>query len=140
MKISRKITTLMIRDQMTVMILDRTRTTTSPCSRMKLRRSAREDSKAEAAERDEPLSANNELERAYLGYAAGRAPPIREQAFGTPYGEIRFNTAGEYLIAHCAVHEKCHRQRTTRASDGETPIMLGQGRPIGALVAWLQSI
>lgn len=46
-------------------------------------------------------------------------------------GELRFNQRG-FIRAHCALHEKCFRQRQVTAG------RLGAGRPIGSLVAWLR--
>lgn len=46
-------------------------------------------------------------------------------------GELRYNQKGGFIRAHCALHEKCTRQRQVTSG------RLGAGRPIGTLVAWL---
>lgn len=53
-----------------------------------------------------------------------------------PFGSIRYNLSDNFFraICHCEGHEHCQRKRTAAA--GRHP---GQGRPLGALVAWLQS-
>ena len=50
-----------------------------------------------------------------------------------PHGFLRYNATGGYLRAQCPVHEDCFRRRALHEG------RLGQGRPIGSLIAWLQS-
>ena len=74
-----------------------------------------------------------------------RAPGVPELRFELPpgHGELRYSITGDFLRAHCAEHEDCTRQRATRKADedlaGRSAIAYGQGRPIGALYAWLCS-
>ena len=68
---------------------------------------------------------------------AQRRPVVGEVSVGVgSLGEIRCNKAG-FMRAFCNEHSipgfQCVRQRTTKGSVG------GRGRPIGELVAWLQS-
>ena len=64
---------------------------------------------------------------------AGRKAKVPEIVFSVPSGgELRYNTVGKFIRAHCHRHPKCTRQRQT------TPGRLGAGRPIGGLIAWLQ--
>eukprot|EP00435_Cladocopium_sp_Y103_P044219 s1635_g12.t1 len=53
-----------------------------------------------------------------------------------PFGSIRYNLSDNFFraICQCEGHQHCQRKRTAAA--GRHP---GQGRPLGALVAWLQS-
>ena len=53
-------------------------------------------------------------------------------------GQIRFNLVGSYFKAVCPIHRNCQRQRTAKGSAGISAVAEGQGRPLGALVAWLQ--
>ena len=47
-------------------------------------------------------------------------------------GHLRFNETGQFMRAQCPVHSECFRRRAVYEG------RLGQGRPIGVLVAWLQ--
>ena len=74
-----------------------------------------------------------------LGFA--REPGLAEIRFslGHGEGELRYNLTGEYIRAYCPCHEGCVRQRATRPHPSpNTAISAGQGRPVGALVAWIQ--
>ena len=75
----------------------------------------------------------------HLRGAEERAIPVPEVSFPTPKGELRYNISGKYFMAYCRKHEYCHRQRTSRASQGQSAAHRGQGRPLGALYAWLCS-
>ena len=65
-----------------------------------------------------------------------RRPKVPEDTIivTTTIGELRYNSKLRFLRAHCYVHgSECRRQRQTTAGR-----KYGSGRPIGALVAWLQ--
>ena len=66
--------------------------------------------------------------------AAPRKAKVPEIVFMIPkgLGALRFNSVGNFMRAHCPYHEKCTRQRQTTAG------RFGAGRPIGALLAWLE--
>ena len=57
-------------------------------------------------------------------------------------GELRFNLTESFFKACCPnpAHHGCHRRRTAKAAKdwAPNPWASGQGRPIGALVAWLR--
>lgn len=73
-----------------------------------------------------------------LGFVSKR-PGVAEIRFRCPEGELRYNIMGEFMRAHCTVHADCTRQRTVKASAGATTKKAkGQGRCVGALVAWLK--
>ena len=61
-----------------------------------------------------------------------RKPKVAEIVFTLPFGELRYNSVGNFIRAHCNKHPKCTKQRQT------TPGRLGAGRPIGMLIAWLK--
>ena len=84
-----------------------------------------------------PADGHEMLRRMGLGYVA-RAARTPEVVFATHFGEVRYNTVGCYMRAHCVVHADCTRQRTCRPSDACTDIGAGQGRPLGALYEWLR--
>ena len=66
--------------------------------------------------------------------AEQRKAKIPEIPFILPdgLGELRYNTVSQFMRAHCPYHDKCTRQRQT------TPGRHGAGRPIGALISWLE--
>ena len=71
-----------------------------------------------------------------LGFA--RRPGVCEIRFvTTSSGEIRYNIMSQFYRAHCPVHfgEQCMRRRTAIGSDRS----LGQGRPLGLLMFWLET-
>lgn len=70
-----------------------------------------------------------------------RAPGVADIRFPLERGagEIRYSLTGDYMRAFCPIHKDCVRQRSCRAhASASTALTAGQGRPIGALVAWLQ--
>ena len=74
--------------------------------------------------------------------ALGRKKEVTEQVLALPgFGDIRYNPKSKVLVAHCACekHGDCRRQRTCVGSSKSLlgPGSLGQGRPLGLLVAWL---
>ena len=72
-----------------------------------------------------------------LGIPYIRNPGIPEERFllTAGAGELRFNVMGQFIRAHCPHHDNCTRQRTTR--EAALASASGQGRPLGALCAWL---
>ena len=91
-----------------------------------------------AADEDGAGEAGRLLNGLGLGWA--RAPGIAEIRFslGRNAGEFRYSITSDYIRAYCPLHENCTRQRSTREHpSGTTKLSLGQGRPIGALYAWI---
>ena len=68
-----------------------------------------------------------------------RAPGIAELRFGLGrLGELRYSVTSDFIRAHCARHDSCTRQRSSREHPTSmTNIGRGQGRPLGALYSWL---
>ena len=68
-----------------------------------------------------------------------RAQGTPEIVFILPgYGDIRYNLTHEFMLANCRRQghgQGCKRQRTVKLSTNLA--RLGQGRPIGLLIAWL---
>ena len=70
-----------------------------------------------------------------------RAPAVADIRFPLERGagEIRYSLTGDYMRAFCPIHKDCVRQRSCRPhASATTALTAGQGRPLGALVAWLQ--
>ena len=63
---------------------------------------------------------------------------INEYTIQVGTHEIHYNVNGEAFRAHCSVHQGCKRQRTARSSQFSFHNK-GQGRPLGLLMAWLES-
>ena len=64
---------------------------------------------------------------------AGRRPGVSELVLAVGGdGFLRYNITGNYMRAQCPMHDDCFRRRVLYAG------RLGQGRPIGSLVAWLK--
>ena len=76
-----------------------------------------------------------------IGIHFARRPGQAELRMAVDGGcELRFNATECYIRAHCDNPEHghyCHRRRTCNASEGVSQKARGQGRPIGALMAWL---
>ena len=112
-----------------------------------------QDNAAAAAEGNEEPEAGGVLEQ--LGLAWARAPGIPDVRLSVGRdGEVRYSLTGEYMRAFCPHHKDCVRQRMARErikdprGDGNqareaavpnTEIARGQGRPLGALFAWLRA-
>ena len=95
---------------------------------------------AEEGEEEEDVDADDPvLDAETLACGGLRATAIPELVLdlGPGLGSVHYNVSGQYFRAHCPCHgDECRRQRTARESETGRA---GQGRPIGLLVAWLQS-
>ena len=95
------------------------------------------------ADRPVPAAAAAESDDAALraARAAGPRDMLSTVAFEVPdVGEVRYYPQSNTLVAFCRQegHGDCRRGRTTLGSDVlNTPLQRGQGRPLGALLAWL---
>ena len=81
-----------------------------------------------------------EADAAEPGDVLGAQPKVAEVRFalGDGAGELRYSITGQYMRAYCPIHEDCVRQRATREHPVcSTALAAGQGRPLGALTAWL---
>ncbi len=67
-----------------------------------------------------------------------RKAPIAERSIFVGRHQIHYNVTGEYMRAHCGLHDGCRRQRTCRPSTFAFHNQ-GQGRPLGLLLSWLES-